>query len=109
LLAGYVAGTNSMLALRVKTVGKIPENFGSIFPYFSVISYYSLNMVIGTKTGYGVAGIYQNTIGLPYRPFSDSPKNPDLFRISYIVHLGFPVLFIWAESAIFFSFNPMIF
>jgi hypothetical protein len=85
-----------MLALRVKTVGKIPGNSGSVFPYFSVISYYLVNMVIGTKTGYGVAGIYQNTVGLPYRPFLDSSKKFGfilnflycLSSLSCTVHLG---------------------
>jgi hypothetical protein len=28
-------------------------------------------MVINTKTGYGVAEIGRNTVGLPYRPFLD--------------------------------------
>jgi hypothetical protein len=41
-----------------------------------------------------------------YRPFSDwqgkSGNFLDLSRISHTVHLGFPALFIWAGTAIFF-------
>jgi hypothetical protein len=55
----------------VKTVGKILGNSGSVFPYFRSFSYYLVNTVIGMKTGYSVAGIDRNTVGLPYRPFSD--------------------------------------
>jgi hypothetical protein len=55
--------------------------------------------------GHGVAGIGQNTIGLPYRPFLDwtgkSGNFPGLSRISRIVHLG------WV--CYLFSFNPKIF
>jgi hypothetical protein len=87
------------LYVRVKTVGKISGNSGFIFPYFSVILYYSANTIIGTKTGYGGAGIGRNTVGLVYRSFLDwagkSDNFSDLSRISHTVYLGFPALFIW--------------
>jgi hypothetical protein len=76
------------------------------FHIFRSFSYYSVNTVIGTKMGYGVVGIGRNTVGLSYHPFLDWPGKSgnflDLFRISRTVHLGFPALFIWAGSAIFF-------
>jgi hypothetical protein len=65
--------------LRVKMVCKILRNSGSIFLYFSVIFYYSINTVIDTKTEYGVAGIGQNTVMLPYHLFSDLPKKSGNF------------------------------
>jgi hypothetical protein len=78
----------------VKTVGKF------FFSYFLVI------FVIGTKIGYGVAGIGRNTVGFSYRPFSDWAEKSDnflnLFRIFRTVHLGLPALFVWAGPAIFF-------
>jgi hypothetical protein len=81
----------------------IPILFFHIFRSFS---YYSVNTVIGTKTGYGVVRIGRNTVGLPYRLFLDwagkSGNFPDLSRISRTVHLSFPALFIWAGPAIFF-------
>jgi hypothetical protein len=90
----------------VKTVGKIPGNFGSVFHIFRLFLYYSVNTVIGTKMGYGVTGIGWNTVGLSYRPFFDWPGKSanfsDLFRISRTVHLSFLALFIWAVPAIFF-------
>jgi hypothetical protein len=63
-------------------------------------------MVIGMKTGYGVAGIGRNTIKLSYRLFLDwtgkSGNFLDLSQISCTVHLVFHALFIWAGAAIFF-------
>jgi hypothetical protein len=73
------------LYVRVKTVGKISGNSGFIFPYFSVILYYSANTIIGTKTGYGVAGIGQNTVGLLYRPFLDWAEK---FGIRFILNFS---------------------
>jgi hypothetical protein len=52
-------------------VSKISGNFGFIFLYFWLFLNYSVNMVIDTKTGYSVAGIGRNTVGLSYRPFLD--------------------------------------
>jgi hypothetical protein len=57
--------------VRVKTVGKILGNTGSVFSYFWSFSYYSVNTIIGTKMGYSVTGIGRNTVGLSYRLFSD--------------------------------------
>jgi hypothetical protein len=59
---------------------------------------------------YDVAGIGRNTVGLPYRLFSDWPRKSDSFlnfphcssRLSRTVHLGFPTLFIWAGPLSFF-------
>jgi hypothetical protein len=93
----------------VKTVGKIPGNTGSIFPYFRSFSYYSVNTVIGMKMGYDVTGIGQNTIDLPYRSFSDWPKKSGNFSdfphcssgLSRTVHMG------WAS--IFFLLIPRVF
>jgi hypothetical protein len=89
--------------LRVKTVGKIFENTGSIF------SYYLVNTVIGTKIWYGVTGISRNTVGLPYRPFLDWAEKSDnfldflhcSFELSHSIHLG------W--SCYLFPFNPKSF
>jgi hypothetical protein len=50
-------------------------------------------------------GIGQNTVELPYRPFSDWAGKSDNFQISHTVHLGFPALFICVGHAIFFLFN----
>jgi hypothetical protein len=55
----------------METVGKIFGNTGSVFYIFQSFSYYSLNMVINTKTGYGVAEIGRNTVELSYHPFLD--------------------------------------
>jgi hypothetical protein len=94
------------LELKVKTIGKILGNFGSIFSYFWLFLYYLVNMIIDMKTGYGIAGIGRNTVRLSYRPFSDWPEKSDnfldLFRIFHTVHLGFPVLFIWLGLLSFF-------
>jgi hypothetical protein len=100
---------NNGMQVRVKMVGKILGNTGSVFHIFQSFSYYSVNTVIGTKTGYGVAGIGRNMVGLPYRLFSDWAGKfgnfPDfpycssgLFRT---VHLG------WV--CYLFSFNPKSF
>jgi hypothetical protein len=43
----------------------------SFFHIFWSFSYYSVNMIIGTKMGYCVARIGQNTVGLSYRSFLD--------------------------------------
>jgi hypothetical protein len=56
---------------RVKTVGKIPGNTGSIFHIFWSFSYYLVNTAIGMKIEYGVTKNGRNTVGLSYRPFSD--------------------------------------
>jgi hypothetical protein len=77
-------------------VSKISENTGSVFSYFRSFSYYSVNTIIGTKTGYDVAGIGRNMVRLPYRPFSDWPGKsgnfPDFLHcssgLSRTVHLG---------------------
>jgi hypothetical protein len=79
MLATGSDGRGSYLALRVKTVGKILGNSGSVFSYFQSFSYYSVNMVISTKTGYGVVGIGRNTVELPYLPFSDWPEKSSNF------------------------------
>jgi hypothetical protein len=64
-------------------VGKIPSNFSSIFSFFLPFSYYLVNTVIGTKTGYGIMRIGRNMVALPYRLFLDwvrkSGNFPDLF------------------------------
>jgi hypothetical protein len=87
-------------------VHKISKNFGFVFSYFWSFLYYSVNTVISTKMIYGVTGIDRNTVGLPYRLFSNwtgkSSNFPDLFWIFRTVHLGFPALFICGGSAIFF-------
>jgi hypothetical protein len=57
------------VGVRVKTVGKISVNTGSVFYIFRSFSYYSVNTVIGTKTGYGVVGNARNMVGLSYCPF----------------------------------------
>jgi hypothetical protein len=86
------------LEVRVKMVGKIPRNFGSVFPYFLVIFILFGKYDNRYETGYGVAGIGRNTVGLLYCPFLDwsgkSGNFLDLFRIAHTVHLGFPALFI---------------
>jgi hypothetical protein len=83
--------------LRVKTVGKILRNTGFVFFHiFRSFSYYLINTVISTKTGYGVTGISQNTVELSYRPFLDWPEKSGNFsnflhfssRLSHTVHLG---------------------
>jgi hypothetical protein len=63
--------TTTLFRIRVKTIGKILRNSGSVFSYFLLFSYYSVNTVIGMKMGYGVAGIGQNMFELSYRSFLD--------------------------------------
>jgi hypothetical protein len=85
----------------VKTVGKILGNTGSVFHIFRSFSYYSVNTVIGTKTEYDVAEIGRNTVGLPYRPFSDWTGKFGNFLdfphcssgLSRTVHLGWAAIF----------------
>jgi hypothetical protein len=67
--------SNQWWTWRVKTVGKIPENIGSVFHIFRSFLYYSVNTVIGMKMGYGVMGIGRNTVGLSYSPILDWTKN----------------------------------
>jgi hypothetical protein len=79
------------------------------FYIFWSFLYYSVNMVIGTKTGYGIAGIGRNTIELSYHPFSDWPEKSGNFLdfphylsgLSRTIHLG------WV--CYLFSFNPKSF
>jgi hypothetical protein len=97
------------VGVRVKTVGKIFRNIVFVFSYFQSFSYYSVNMVIGTKTGYGVAGIDRNTVGILYRQFFNWAGKFCNFSDSRTVHLGFPALFIWAGSPIFFLLIQSVF
>jgi hypothetical protein len=73
----------------VKTVGKIFRNIVFVFLYFQSFSYYSVNTVIDTKTGYGVAGIDWNTVGLLYRLFFNCSGKFCNFPDSRTVHLAF--------------------
>jgi hypothetical protein len=57
------------VGVRVKTVSKISANTGSVFYIFRSFLYYSVNTVIGTKTGYGIAGNAQNMVEISYCPF----------------------------------------
>jgi hypothetical protein len=59
--------------------------------------------------GYGVAGNGWNMVGLSYRPFSDWAGKSGNFLDFRTVHLGFPSLFIWAGSAIFFLLIQIVF
>jgi hypothetical protein len=74
---------------KVKTVGKIFRNIVFVFLYFQSFSYYSVNTVIDTKTGYGVAGIDWNTVGLLYRLFFNWAGKFCNFLDSRTVHLAF--------------------
>jgi hypothetical protein len=87
---------------------KISGNSGSVFSYFLLFLYYSVNTVIGMKTGYDIVEISRNTIGFSYRPFLDWLKKFGNFLnfphsssgLSRTVHLGW-VCYLF--------FNPKIF
>jgi hypothetical protein len=68
-------------------------------------------MVIGMKTGYGIAGNDRNTVGLSYRPFLNwagkSSNFPDLLYCSSGLYRS--VYLIWAGAAIFFLLIQRVF
>jgi hypothetical protein len=100
-----------LLRVRVKTrFVKFPGISGSVFHFFRLFLYYSINMVIDTKTGYNIAKIDRNTVVFSYRPFLDWPVKSgnylDLSQISCTVHKCFPCTVHLSWDRYLLSFNP---
>jgi hypothetical protein len=58
---------------------------------------------------YVVTGNGWNMVELSYRPFFSWPEKSGNFLDSHTVHPGFPALFIWAGSPIFFLLIQSVF